>query len=68
MTNAFRRQREKAGLTQAEVADAAAVIVTVISKLENGHRRLLASEVKKYARILRCTPEELLEEEPSHAG
>lgn len=66
--NAFRKQREKADMTQAQVAKAAGVFVTVISKLETGNRRLLASEVKKYADILGCSVEDLLEEEPTHVS
>ena len=60
----IRTLRERAGLTQAQLADRAGVRQATISELESGKDRRLLEVIDKLARALKVEPGELLERAP----
>jgi transcriptional regulator with XRE-family HTH domain len=56
-----RAAREKAGLSQEELAQAAKLHRTYIGGIERGERNLSLINISRIARALSCTPGELLE-------
>lgn len=61
-TNRLRELRKRAGFTQAELAEMTGVSQPAISQLENDTRPLDLDEMRTLARILRCTPADLLDD------
>lgn len=53
--------RKKAGLNQAELAEASGATQTAISNYENGRRPLSIHRMRAFARILGCTVADLLD-------
>jgi transcriptional regulator with XRE-family HTH domain len=60
--NRLRALRRKAGLTQLELAEATGVSQPAISQLENGTRTLDLPWMRLFARVLKCSPADLLDE------
>lgn len=56
----IRRLREKAGLTQSEMARRLKVSEAIIRKWENGTRTPRLKRLKDIARVLRCQQAQLL--------
>lgn len=59
--NRLREMRKKAGLNQAELAEASGMTQTAISNYENGHRPLSLHNMRVFARLLKCTVADLLD-------
>ena len=59
----FLAQRERAGLTQKETADALGVDQSAVSLWENGKNYPRAAQLVKLASLYGCTVDELLKEE-----
>ena len=57
----LREARERAFLTQAELAEKSGVAETTINRLENGHHGARISTVRKLAAALGVAPAELVE-------
>lgn len=62
-TNRVRELRKKAGLSQIELARLAGISQPAISQIENDTRPLTVDWMRTLARILGCTPADLLGEE-----
>ncbi len=61
----LKKWREKRGLTQAELAEAVGVRQATISDIETGKsRRIDLDTIDSLARVLRCSPGDLLERVP----
>ena len=61
--NPLKRQRRSAGLTQQELAEKSGVKLRMIQAYEQGYQDISKAEVQsvlKLARVLRCSPEDLL--------
>lgn len=59
----FLAQREQAGLTQKETADALGVDQSAVSLWENGKNYPRAAQLVKLAALYGCTVDELLKED-----
>lgn len=55
-----RIRREEVGMTQAELCKRTGIRQPLLSKLENGHRRLRVDQVAKIARALGIPPSALI--------
>ncbi len=64
----LRACRERALLTQAELAEQAGVSEVTISRLENGHYEARFSTVRKLAAALGVAPAALMEQEGERAA
>jgi DNA-binding Xre family transcriptional regulator len=60
MSNRIRELRIAAGLSQAELAEAASMSSAQISRLENGERTLNVPAMQAIAQALNCAPEDLI--------
>jgi len=58
--NAIRNRREKAGLSQENIAKGLSVSQQAVAKWENGKALPRADKLPELARILNCTIDELL--------
>lgn len=58
----LRETREKAGLTQAQVADKLGVTQTFVSKCERGERRMDLLEVRDYCKAIQVPFEKFVNE------
>ena len=56
----MRYLREKAGLTQGQLAKKMGVALDSISRYENGKREPRASDLRRMAEIFECTVDDLL--------
>lgn len=63
MTSLLRQRRLSMGLTMQQVADASGMNLQTYAKKERGLRRIAACEAKRFARVLGCTLEEIVEDE-----
>lgn len=54
------KRRKALGLTQAQIAEELKLEVETISRMENGRISLSLDRVEQFARILNCTPIDLL--------
>ncbi len=61
--NRLRELRKTAGLTQVELAERAGVSQAAISQVENDTRPMTVDWMRTFARILDCTPADLLGED-----
>lgn len=59
----LKKQREKRGITQAELAKKLGVTQEAVTKWETGRNKPRASTLIKLAEILDCSVDELLKEE-----
>jgi transcriptional regulator with XRE-family HTH domain len=66
--NYLRAWREKAGLTQEELADKAGTTKAVISLLENEKRPLSSKWLRKFAEALGTTPGRILDVDPDEVS
>lgn len=62
-SNRVRELRKKAGLSQAQLANLAGISQPAVSQIENDTRPLTIDWMRSLARILDCTPADLLSEE-----
>ncbi len=60
MKNNLKKMRQEAGLTQAQVAEAAGLSLRYIAALEAGHRNLNTKRIQQFAKILECAPVALI--------
>lgn len=65
-TNYLRKWREHAGMSQDELAEQAGTTKSVISLLENGHRRMSDKWLRLLAPILGTQPGHLLDTDPEN--
>ncbi|MEE8414127.1 MAG: helix-turn-helix transcriptional regulator [Dehalococcoidales bacterium] len=64
MDSNLRRLRELRALSQRELAALANLSVTTVNRIETGQRKAMPRTVRKLAKALGITPEELLTEQP----
>ena len=64
MNSSLHRLRELRALSQRELAALAGLSVTTVNRIENGQHRPMPKTVRKLARALGVSPEELLTEQP----
>ena len=64
MNSNLHRLRELRALSQRELAALAGLSVTTVNRIENGQHRPMPKTVRKLARALGVSPEELLTEQP----
>ena len=64
MNSNVRRLRELRALSQRELAARAKLSVTTVNRIETGQRKPMPRTVRKLAKALGVTPEELLAEQP----
>lgn len=55
--------RQRTGLSQKALAECVGLSRVTITNIENGNQRLLVHTAVDIARVLGCTPEEILSEE-----
>ena len=60
MKNDLRMQRQKAGFTLDELAARTKMHKSILSRIENGIRRLKADELPRLASALGCAPQDLI--------
>ena len=63
MNSNLHRLRELRALSQRELAALAGLSVTTVNRIENGQHRPMPKTVRKLARALGVSPEELLTEQ-----
>ena len=68
MANRVRELRERAGLTQQELADLADTTPQQISRLERGQRKLPPEWMERLAKPLRCRPAALMDARAESLG
>lgn len=61
LADAIVRARSEAGLTQAQLAEAARLSQSTVSRLENGHLTLVVDELARVAFACNRMPHELME-------
>lgn len=63
MANHVKKRRKLLGLTQQQVADAAATTKATVMKLEKGNMQLTESWIKRLSVPLKCRPEDLVSDQ-----
>jgi len=64
MDGNMQRLRELRALSQRDLAARAGLSVTTVNRIETGQRKPMPRTVRKLARALGVTPEELITEQP----